>query len=378
MQEERKMILKMIEDGKITAEEGLQLLNALKDDTVEAGGEEATEQAAQSKEISTDVDWSSGASYSQAEKKSPSFAARFSDFVEDAIQKIKEFDLDFNFGSSVEVEHVFQHQDAQIEKVDISIENGNLLLRPWDENDVRIECQVKVFKVKDQDEARNTFIDVIDFSVKDQVLKFHSPKKSMKVNTIVYVPKNHLEEVNLYVFNGKVNGEGALVSRDIDVKTVNGAIEFEKIVTQDGDFETANGAITIPKLDAVHSEAKTINGTVKVGALQGKFDGETLSGTIEYSLLEPADARAYIKTTTGSVIVQVPDNVKTEGKLKTTVGGIHCKLDDFAVVDEKKEFANNKMSFLSNKSGEYSFYVEAEATTGSVTVKRSEESSSQQ
>lgn len=373
MQEERKMILKMIEDGKISAEEGLQLLNALKDDAREAGREEVEEQPAQSREISTDVDWDKGETYSQTEKKSPSFAARFSDIVEDVVQKIKEFDLDFNFGSSVEVEHIFQHQEAQIEKVDISIENGNLIFRPWDEKDVRIECHVKVFKVKDKDEARNTFLDVIDFSVKDNLLRLHSPRKSMKVNTVVYVPKNHLEAVKLYAFNGKISGEGAVVSKDMDVKTVNGPIEFEKVVTKDGEFETVNGAISIPKLDAVHCEAKTINGTIRVGALQGKFDGETLNGTIEYTLLEPTDARAYIKTTTGSVIVNIPDNVKTEGKLKTTVGGMHCQLPELSVVDEKKEFANNKMSFLSNKTGEYSFYVEAEAATGSVTVKRSEE-----
>ena len=108
MQEERKMILKMIEDGKITTEEGLQLLKALKDDAKEAGPEIVEDQPVQSSELSTDVDWDHGSSYSQTEKKSPSFAARFSDIVEDVVQKIKEFDLDFNFGSSVEVEHIFQ------------------------------------------------------------------------------------------------------------------------------------------------------------------------------------------------------------------------------------------------------------------------------
>src|SRR5690554_2888053 len=138
MHEERKMILKMIEDGKISAEEGLQLLNALKDDKKDRGEKEVEKEVSQSRELSQEVDWDSGSSYSQTERKSPSFAARFSDFVEDTVQKIKEFDLDFNFGSSVDIEHIFQHHEDHIEKVDISLENGNLTFRPWDEKDVRV------------------------------------------------------------------------------------------------------------------------------------------------------------------------------------------------------------------------------------------------
>ncbi|SDZ34345.1 DUF4097 and DUF4098 domain-containing protein YvlB [Evansella caseinilytica] len=369
MQEERKMILKMIEDGKITAEEGLQLLNALKDGAQGKGQEKTVvQEPGTERSVSKDVDWENSTDYRQTESKRTTFATKFSDFIEEAVQKIKEFDLDFNFGSSVEIQHIFQHREALIRQADISVENGSVTFRPWEEQDVRIECYVKVYKVKDTDEARRHFLDEVLFDVSNDKLRLETKKKTMKVNTVVYVPKKDLERVKLYTFNGKLNGD-KVETKKFEAQTVNGRITFDAIQAEDVRLETVNGTITIGTLAAENCDAKTVNGTIIVNTTKGELEAETLNGTVNYTLLKPANARVYVKTTTGSVTVQVPENVKTEGNLKTTVGGIHCDLPERSIIDEKKEFANKKMTFLANRNGEYSFYVEAEATTGSVTVR---------
>lgn len=369
MQEERKIILKMIEDGKITAEEGLQLLNALKDpkqETPEAKGNESTKVTETS--LSKSVDWDNSSSRRQAEYRTSSFATRFADFIDEAIQKIKEFDLDFNFGSSVEIQHIFQHRTARVEKVDIHLENGGITFRPWEEDDIRVECNVKVYKVKDSDEARRAFLDEVVFDVSNEKLRFESRRKSMKVNMVIYLPKKDLEKIKLYTFNGNLTGDTVDVEK-IEAQTVNGRINFEEITAEDVRVETVNGSISVAKLNAEHCDAKTVNGTIALNAAKGKLDAETLNGTINYTLLKPVDSRAYFKTTTGTVNVIVPETVKTEGDLKTTVGGINCDLPKMTVIEEKKEFANKKMTFLANREGEASFYVEAEATTGSIVIR---------
>ncbi|WP_026688328.1 DUF4097 family beta strand repeat-containing protein [Alteribacter aurantiacus] len=368
MQEERKMILKMIEDGKISAEEGLQLLNALKDDNGPSKQESPIRREAP-QEVSTDVNWEKGDDYrNRASYKQPSFASRFTDFIEDAVQKIKEFDLDFNFGSSVEIQHTFQHVGADIRDVDVSVENGGITFRPWEESDIRVECSVKVYKVKDADEARRFFLDEVIFDVKEQKLRLKSPSKSMKVNTVVYVPEKSLEKIKLYAFNGKVTGE-AVHTTMFEAQTVNGRIGFDTVTCKDARFETVNGTISVEKLSSTHCDAKTINGTIDLNVEKGEVDVETLNGTINYTLLHEEATRAYFKTTTGSVVVQVPETMKVEGDLKTTVGGMNCDLEKLTIIDEKKDWANKRMSFLANKEGETSMYIEAEATTGSITVK---------
>ncbi|WP_096436975.1 DUF4097 family beta strand repeat-containing protein [Alteribacter populi] len=370
MQEERKMILKMIEDGKISTDEGLQLLNALKENdktTTPDTEEEPSVSDSPTRAVSKDVDWRNAQGYRGKERQN-SFASRFTDFVEDAVQKIKEFDLDFNFGSSVEIEHIFQHTNASVQDVDVSVENGSVTFRPWEEKDIRVECNVKVYKVKDADEARRFFLDEVIFDLKENKLKLKSPSKSMKVNTIIYIPKADLNRVKLYAFNGKVSGESVEAST-FEVQTVNGRVGFEKIEGKDVRLETVNGTISVSKLSVEHCDAKTVNGTIAISTSEGVVDVETLNGTINYTLLEPKASRAYFKTTTGSVVVNVPNDVKVEGDLKTTVGGINCDLPKLTVIDEKKDWANKQMSFLANKEATTSFYVEAEATTGSITIK---------
>ncbi|UCZ52653.1 DUF4097 domain-containing protein [Bacillus shivajii] len=370
MQEERKKILQMIEDGKISADEGVDLLNALKETEKEKHGAKSDKGSeTEEQSLSRDVDWEKGTGYRQTEQKVSSFASKFTDFIEDAVQKIKEFDLDFNFGSSVEIQHIFQHKEATVRHADISIENGSITFRPWEEDDIRVECNVKVYKVRDSDEARRHFLDEVVFDLSNEKLRLESRKKSMKVNTIVYVPKKDLERLKLYAFNGKLTGEHVSVKK-FEAQTVNGRISFDEVEAEDVRLETVNGTISISKLQSEHCDAKTVNGTVAISAAKGDIDAETLNGTINYKLLKPSNSRAYLKTTTGSVTFTVPENVKTEGELKTTVGGIHCDLPNVSVIDEKKEIASKKMTFLSNRDEESaSVYIEAEATTGSITVR---------
>ncbi|MBM7096891.1 DUF4097 domain-containing protein [Bacillus sp. H-16] len=369
MQEERKMILKMIEDGKITAEEGLQLLNALKDDKTDPSDDGSGAGPQSNHEISTEVNWEKGEEYrNRASSRQPSFASRFTDFIEDAVHKIKEFDLDFNFGSSVEIQHTYQHTGAVIADVDVSVENGSVTFRPWEESDIRIECSVKVYKVRDADEARRFFLDEVIFDVKEKKLRLKSPSKSMKVNTVIYLPAAALERIKLYAFNGKISGE-TIDTISFEAQTVNGRIGFEQVTGKDVRLETVNGTISVEKLSAGHCDAKTVNGTIDLNVAKGEVDVETLNGTINYTLIENEGTRAYFKTTTGSVVVRVPEEMKVEGELKTTVGGINCELPMLTIIDEKKDWANKRMSFLANKEAETSMYVEAEATTGSITVK---------
>ncbi|WP_078579169.1 DUF4097 family beta strand repeat-containing protein [Salipaludibacillus agaradhaerens] len=386
MHEERKMILKMIEDGKISAEEGLQLLNALK----ENGKSDATPERSKGDEqargphsetmdsekettkkqtdyyMTKDVKWDKEG-YRRSQEKTSSFATKFSEFIDEAVHKIKEVDLDFNFGSSVDVHHIFQHRDAPVKDVDIRIENGNITLLPWGEEDIRVECHVKVYKVRDTEEARRQFLNDVTFDYNDEKLKLESRKKSMKVNTMIYVPKKELEKIKLYAFNGKIAGENVAV-RSIDSRTVNGKITFNELNAESVQLETVNGTVSLDHLNAGQCDVKTMNGTVALKTVRGDLEAETLNGTIHYTLLKTSDARAYIKTTTGSVNVHLPENIKAEGELKSSVGGIKCDLPAMSVIDEKKEFASKKMSFLSNKQAEASFYIEAEAATGTISV----------
>ncbi|SES27703.1 DUF4097 family beta strand repeat-containing protein [Salisediminibacterium halotolerans] len=389
MSEERKMVLKMIEDGKITAEEGSQLLEALKEDSSGQVKEdiskvkdaEDAQEASQTTDkkaagheakpedgyVSKDVNWDAEGGFRRAEEKVQTFAGRFTDFIEDAIYKIKESDLDFNFGNSVEVQHIFHHSGAHVEEARVHIENGNVEFLPWDGDDIRVECNVKVYKVEDAEEARRTFLNNVVFEVSDDKVKLESKKKTMKVHTVVRVPRAKLEEVKIYAFNGKITGERVSADK-AEMQTVNGRIQFDHLHADKLKLETVNGTVSVNHLDAEKADIKTVNGTVTIKSARGDTEAETLNGTIHFSLTDPTFSRAYLKTTTGSVHVAVPSRMKTEGVLKSTIGNIDCDLPRMTIIDEKRDFASKRVSFISNKNGDRQLYLEVEATTGSIYV----------
>ncbi|OIJ21012.1 DUF4097 domain-containing protein [Anaerobacillus alkalidiazotrophicus] len=360
MQEERKMILKMIEDGKITAEEGIALMKEL-------GQTEKKEPKKETNAyLSNNVDWEKGHDY-RGKYNQPSFTNRFTDFIEQTVQKIKEFDLDLNFGGSIEIDHIFHHRDSNISKVDIAVENGSVRFVPWDETDVRVECKVKVYHEKDVEAARQHFLNQITFQVIDEKIRFKCRDKSLKINATFYVPRQSYDEVTLYTFNGQLQGE-EVEARELSAKTVNGRISFDKLASTKVILETVNGSISVDKLDAERTEAKTVHGTINFVTSGGEADVETFNGSIKYKLIEKVKGKAYLKTTTGSIELTVPADMKTEGEFKTVVGGFTCDLPNLQILDEKKDIVNKFVTFISNKGTEPVFYVEAEARTGSILI----------
>ncbi|WP_100405426.1 DUF4097 family beta strand repeat-containing protein [Bacillus solitudinis] len=359
--EERKMILKMIEDGKISAEEGLKLLEALE------GHKKTSDEP--STAVSSQVDWSEGERYKQQHSQSASSTSKFTSFLESAFQKIKEFDLDFNFGSSIEINHIFQHKDVSPKSLNVSLENGSIMIIPWDEKDVRVECQAKVYRVKDSDEARRVFLQESSFEVSEERLTFQTKVKSMKTITTLYVPKTSFDFIKLYTFNGQIKGNQMHVDT-LDANTLNGGLSFEAVTAKKIIAETVNGAIDLKQLDAHLIDAKTINGGITLIGQVQDADAETVNGTITYELHSLKEAGyADLKATTGSIHLHLPKDFRVEGKLKTNVGGFTVGLNEYEILEEKKEFAVKGLTFVGNKQQTTTIKVNAVTNTGSIIVK---------
>jgi DUF4097 and DUF4098 domain-containing protein YvlB len=364
MLEERKMILKMIEDGKITAEEGLKLLEAIDKPAP------AKEKETISQEVSTKVKWDEGERFrDRARQTASSTTNMFTSFIESAIQKIKDVDLDFNFGPHVVVNHVFQHSDLAPTSIDVSLENGSITFEPWEELDIRVECQAKVYRVKDTEEARRVFLEESVFRVNESKMLFHTKTKSIKVQTTVFVPRVTFSHLKLYTFNGQISGNKIDVDT-FDVNAVNGALTFTAVKGKKVMAETVHGAIDFKQVTMDVLDAKTINGGITVTGTVQDIDVETVNGSITYNLGDLVESGyADLKATTGSIHLFIPKTTRIEGKLKTNVGGFTMDLTDYEVLEEKKEFAHKSINFLGNQQSSPRLKLNASTNTGSVLIR---------
>ncbi|MFK4997259.1 SHOCT-like domain-containing protein [Bacillus sp. N9] len=170
MSEERKKILNLVQEGKLSAQEALILLEALDEKPKLAESNVSNGQTFNDNNEQTHHDTTTSTGRSEEKKNEESFytqlenaGERIFDFVNNALNKIKHIDWQFN--QSVDIPHTFEQIGSDIEQIDIDIANGPVRITSWDQKEVRIECQAKVYRSEDREDARKYFLENTIFPV---------------------------------------------------------------------------------------------------------------------------------------------------------------------------------------------------------------------
>ncbi|MDZ5474121.1 DUF4097 domain-containing protein [Bacillus sp. 31A1R] len=366
MNEEKKRILKMVETGRLTVEEALKLLEEL--DKSQKAMEKKQEEMMG--ELSTVVHFEEAKKeHSSSGAKVQSAKEKILDFVDTAIKKIKDFDLDFNFGHSVEISHIFHQSDVYLKDIDIDISNGSVQVIPWDQNDVRVECEAKVYRVETVEEARNIFLKDVLFSIGGERLRFSTQQKWMKINAKIYIPKTDYDHVKIRMFNGPIASENLTVD-NYKVKTANGKIDMIAIKSKSVEAETANGKITVENSVIEDFEAETINGSINIEGDFRKVDVHSFNGDIRCSTMSTRCEFIEAKATTGSIKLILPEQSAVSGELRSNLGGFDIDFDGIQVIEEKSEVVQKYMSFKPQIHNHLITRVLADTKTGSIKLKK--------
>ncbi|MCQ6275707.1 DUF4097 domain-containing protein [Bacillus sp. V3B] len=367
MKEERKRILKMVEEGKLTVDEALSLLEELETSTKTM--EEKQEQLVN--ELSTVVmfkeeqkEKSQGSHYNYQSAKDKIFG-----FVDSAIKKVKDFDLDLNFGKRIDISHIFQQKDAFVKKVDLDIANGNVRVVPWDQEDIRVECQAQVYRVETQEEAKEKFLKEVLFKVEGEHLLFSTEQKWIKLETVVYLPQVEYEYVEIRIFNGAMEGKDLAV-KQYKMKTANGKITMDGIKSQKVEAETGNGAIQFNHCKIDEIDAETLNGAIVMDGELRKVELQSFNGNIQFQAINNSCEVVEVKTTTGSIDLVIPELVAVNGELKSNLGNFTVDLDGIQIVEEKSELIQKTMTFKSVKDSIQTVRLHADTKTGSIVIRK--------
>ncbi|WP_394139777.1 DUF4097 family beta strand repeat-containing protein [Cytobacillus oceanisediminis] len=366
MKEERKRILKMVEEGKLTVDEALTLLEQLEKShqTMEQKQEELI------KELSDDVKFEEAKKEDPYSTKQQGAKEKIIDFVDSALKKVKDFDLDFNFGKSVEISHIFQHADTYLKDMDIDVANGTVRVVPWEQSDVRVECHAKVYRVDTQDEARKNFLKDVIFAIEGQKLRFSTQQKWMKLNAVIYIPKAEYGNVKIRMFNGPIESQNLSVE-NFKAKTANGKITVSDLDSKYVEAETANGQISIQRSRIDSLEAETLNGAILAEGDFIKAELQSFNGNVTCKAENERCERIEAKAATGSIDLFVPDFAAVSGELRTNLGGFHVDIEGIEVIEEKSEVIQKMMRFKSVKEADSGVKLLADSKTGAITLKRS-------
>jgi DUF4097 and DUF4098 domain-containing protein YvlB len=359
MEEQRKRILKLVEEGKLSANEAITLIETLESD------EQLKEEKMNA--LSTEV---IGDPYEekteQSNEKQSSLGAMLMDWVDTAVKRVKELDLDLNFGKSIDVKHIFQFQDSPLQVIDITLPNGSVNLQPWNESDIRVECDAKVYRAENMAQARQTFLTEVECFVEGNQFVLRTDKKTMKINVTMFVPEQEYEHIKIKLFNGPIRGEDLKVD-NLKVKTANGLVSFSAINAIKGEFETANGQIKLTNSSYGKLEAETISGIIQFNGSAKKVDVQSFNGNLMLKLADKACEELYTKTTTGNIVINMPEGSEVIGDLKSNLGSLSARLQDVNITSEKNEAIQKELKFKTSQEPKLSLF--ADSKTGSISIK---------
>jgi DUF4097 and DUF4098 domain-containing protein YvlB len=350
--EEKKRILNMVKEGKLTVEEALMLLEQL-----------------DQKKSDNGFSSSSYTSGPHADAKPHSFnmtslKEKLLDVLDIAVKKVKEFD--FQFANAFAVKHVFQQSAAALQEIDVYIANGHIKMVPWDQADVRVECDVKVYRSESADAARRAFTEEAVFFVRDGCLRFSVSKPFMKTDAVIYIPKTSIQDAKFRLLNGNINIEDVHMDK-LHIKNVNGSMMLHRLAGKEAELETGNGSIVLDRSAFEEVEAETIHGEIKLDGHYRYARLRTFGGGITYAT-EREDGVVTGKTVTGNITLLLPRDICLEGEMRTNLGGLVCRHPNALVAEEKQETAQKIIRFQCKNEAKPPFHIYADSKAGSISL----------
>ena len=240
---------------------------------------------------------------------------------------------------------------------------------PWDQNDIRVECEAQVYKGETQEEARQNFLQEMLFEVRGDRLYFTTGQKWIKLKAKVYIPQVDYDQIDVRIFNGAVEGKDLSVKK-YKIKTANGKISMDQVKGEEVEVETANGAIHFTGSEVGKLEAETLNGAIHVDGDFNKLEVQSFNGDIVANLKGSSCEWLDATATTGAIALSIPDLYSVNGELKSNLGNFTVDLDGIQIVEEKSELIQKNLSFKSIQESTHSLRLFANTKTGSITVRK--------
>ncbi|MBM7607946.1 DUF4097 and DUF4098 domain-containing protein YvlB [Lysinibacillus composti] len=407
MENERKRILQLVQNGTISADEAIVLLEALSKQN------ESTQLPAnppvvsqESQPVKEDVSTQSHSSqehheYSETKNeqtKSKSsgfedlfgnifnnkesanqfvnelkqdlsqFSSRMMDVMNSTFSKVKDFDLEFPFGNKVEFDKTYSFDAAEIKGIELDIPNGRVDVVKAEDERFLIEAQIKTSAAnQDEDLSKERFVqDFVTFI--NGKLTISTTTKMSQVNLRLVVPKQQYDVVLLRLLNGGVTIQN-LDAKLLKVKTYNGAIKIDESTFQNADIQSGNGSIELRHVKGEDLEAETVNGRIYIDGDIQEVEAESVNGAVIVTTTSSSARKLKARTVAGAVEMYIPKTLSLNGQVSTNFGKTDVGLADIEKRSEEDQFLQKTLRFDKILENQPVLKLSGETRSGSIIVR---------
>lgn len=305
-QEERILILNMVAGGKISAEQGAELLKALERSRVTDDYE--VEYEAEGIEAEGDGEKTDETGERSREARRP---VRGRSLLEELLEGLTAGGLGF-FGPNYHLEEELVGTfDASKVEIELATCNGKIAVSAHDEPGYKVILRKSVRAGSEEEAQRRAaeMVEVITESDRLSIITRSGWNNHGGVSVELRLPASLAYNFNIRSSNGRVEVIGLSGDKAV-LRTSNGSIEIGDGTFDLVNLKTSNGSIR-SACAANSLKAHTSNGSVKAlarGESDGSFDLYTSNGSISFRTLNPsAGYRVRANTSLGRIRVELPD-----------------------------------------------------------------------
>lgn len=397
MQEQRKRILQLVENGTLTADEAIVLLEKLsaknestpqtvqpvtpstekedepfkaepfeeaqKEESKKTGFEDIFGKSFNDKEFNQKVEDFMG----DIKKDLSQFSTRMTGIVGAALTRLKDLDIETPFGEKVDFAKTYAYPAAEVRSIELDIANGKIDVVKATDELVTVQVNGKT-QLKGTEEE--TIAQITEELVMKNEDKIHlkSENKFAQIKVQIAIPEKHYDVFIARLFTGAISIEN-LDAKLIKARTYNGTIRLEQSTFDHAELQTSNGAVEARKIKGDDLEIETANGRIYVDGELKEVDAESMNGTVAITTTSTEAHKLKARALAGSVEIYVPKTVALEGQIYSNFGKADVGLSDAKLYEEEEQFLLKSVRFTKELEGAKLLKITGESRTGTVLVR---------
>lgn len=390
--DERKRILKLVEDGTISADEAINLLEAL---SKQKDSAQATPPSTYVEPIQTQGQEQQSTYEQQDQKRKTTgfedlfsklgnnkkmdellhelrhdlseFSGRMMTLMNTTLSKVKDFDVEFPFGEKLEFDKNYSFNVDEVKGFEIDIPNGRVTIEKGSEPTIQVETHVKTSKTESELETMERFTEGL-VELKDDKIEITTQAKMAHVAVRILVPEKHYDVFLIRLLNGGISINN-VDAKLVKAKTYNGSIKVEDVTFEHADLQSANGSIEARGIKGDDIEAETANGRVYIDGALREVEAESVNGHVVVTTTSSNPHKVKARTVAGSVELYVPKGVSLDGQVTSNFGRTDVGLPDVTTRLEEEQFLLKTLRFDKIIADAPVLKLVGESRTGSIIVR---------
>ncbi|NLL47291.1 MAG: DUF4097 family beta strand repeat protein [Firmicutes bacterium] len=330
MYEEQRMILRMIEEGKLTAEEGATLLKALSESTKSPDSESEPPEDPWVRLEKMGEDFAT-----KVEAAAERFSRSLEHSVGDKLSKLPKILAKFPFFGAEESHELTTVTKGMVgpgEVIGVRLKNpnGSIKVLGWSETGYELKM-VQRLRGGERERLETRLYDVgWEEGAERQDFELTLPSlDGMEITLQLMIPQSRMYELELRAQNGALTLEN-LKGTSVHLESVNGSARLKSLRAHTIRGEGGNGSCEMNQVEAGLIHYRLGNGSYRASVSGANVDLLTTNGAVNVRIDSVQGVTNYkLRTTNGAIKVSVPPDpdLGLALDLQTAVGRIStdCK-----------------------------------------------------